>query len=118
MALATKEKYGFEDFKLKGRRSCRKRRDGCDPCNEESTSRTQESTLIQTVDGCLEEAVEYVKGMEGILTYCEDPCGAEGVYSGREIMSEFRSRTGYPDSNKHDRYRLETGWTLSGISGS
>ena len=44
----------------------------------------------------LEEAVEYVKGMKGILTYCEDPCGAEGVYSGREIMSEFRRRTGFP----------------------
>ena len=44
----------------------------------------------------LEQAVEYVKGMQGILTYCEDPCGAEGVYSGREIVSEFRRRTGFP----------------------
>jgi glucarate dehydratase len=40
--------------------------------------------------------VEYVKGMQGILTYCEDPCGAEGVYSGREIVSEFRRKTGFP----------------------
>ena len=31
MALATKEK-------TERRSSCRKRRDGCDPCNEESTS--------------------------------------------------------------------------------
>jgi len=34
--------------------------------------------------------------MHGILTYCEDPSGAEGVYSGREILAEFRRATGLP----------------------
>lgn len=95
MALATKEKYGFKDFKLKG---------GVLPGNEEmDVIRAMKKALPDArIDldpnggWLLEEAVEYVKGMEGILTYCEDPCGAEGVYSGREIMSEFRRRTGFP----------------------
>jgi glucarate dehydratase len=34
--------------------------------------------------------------MHGILTYCEDPCGAEGVFSGREVLAEFRRATGLP----------------------
>ncbi len=34
--------------------------------------------------------------MHGILTYCEDPCGAEQGFSGREIMAEFRRATGLP----------------------
>ena len=92
MALATKEKYGFKDFKLKG---------GVLAGNEEmNVIRAMKKALPDArIDldpnggWLLEEAVEYVKGMEGILTYCEDPCGAEGVYSGREIMSEFRRRT-------------------------
>ena len=30
----------------------------------------------------------------GVLAYAEDPVGAEGGYSGREIMAEFRRATG------------------------
>ena len=60
----------------------------------------------------LEQAVEYVKGMQGILTYCEDPCGAEGVYSGREIMSEFRRRTGFPTATN----MIATDWREVGHS--
>jgi glucarate dehydratase len=29
-----------------------------------------------------------------VLAYAEDPCGAEGGYSGREVMAEFKRRTG------------------------
>ena len=94
-AEATHEKYGFEDFKLKG---------GVLPGNEEMDviralkKEFPDARIDLDPNGgwLLEEAVEYVKGMKGILTYCEDPCGAEGVYSGREIMSEFRRRTGFP----------------------
>ena len=50
--------------------------------------------------------------MEGILTYCEDPCGAEGVYSGREIMSEFRRRTGFPTATN----MIATDWREVGHS--
>ena len=31
-----------------------------------------------------------------MLTYAEDPCGAEDGFSGREIMAEFRRATGLP----------------------
>ena len=55
---------------------------------------------------------EYVKGMQGILTYCEDPCGAEGVYSGREIVSEFRRRTGFPTATN----MIATDWREVGHS--
>jgi len=94
-AKATKEKYGFEDFKLKG---------GVLPGDQEMEciralkKAFPDSRMDLDPNGgwTLEQACEYVKGMDGILTYCEDPCGAEGVYSGREIMSEFRRRTGFP----------------------
>lgn len=94
MALAVKEKYGFKDFKLKG---------GVLPGMEEmQVIRALKKALPDArIDldpnggWLLKDAIEYVKGMEGILTYCEDPCGAEGGYSGREIMSEFRRRTGF-----------------------
>ena len=111
MALATKEKYGFKDFKLKG---------GVLAGNEEmDVIRAMKKALPDArIDldpnggWLLEEAVEYVKGMEGILTYCEDPCGAEGVYSGREIMSEFRRRTGFPTATN----RIATDWRQVGHS--
>ena len=111
MALATKEKYGFKDFKLKG---------GVLPGNEEmDVIRAMKKALPDArIDldpnggWLLEEAVEYVKGMEGILTYCEDPCGAEGVYSGREIMSEFRRRTGFPTATN----MIATDWRQVGHS--
>ena len=111
MALATKEKYGFKDFKLKG---------GVLAGNEEmDVIRAMKKALPDArIDldpnggWLLEEAVEYVKGMEGILTYCEDPCGAEGVYSGREIMSEFRRRTGIPTATN----MIATDWRQVGHS--
>ena len=40
------------------------------------------------------EAVNACRGMNGILTYIEDPCGPEMGYSGREIMREFKNATG------------------------
>lgn len=30
------------------------------------------------------------------VAYAEDPCGGEGVFSGREVMAEFRRATGLP----------------------
>ena len=37
-----------------------------------------------------------VPALVGTLAYAEDPCGAEGGYSGREILAEFRRATGLP----------------------
>ena len=110
-AKATHEKYGFQDFKLKG---------GVLAGNEEMDviralkKEFPDARIDLDSNGgwLLEEAVEYVKGMQGILTYCEDPCGAEGVYSGREIMSEFRRRTGFPTATN----MIATDWREVGHS--
>ncbi|WP_313187601.1 enolase C-terminal domain-like protein [Lacrimispora sp.] len=94
-AKAVKEKYGFKDFKLKG--GVLSGREEMEVIRELKRA-FPEARIDLDPNGAwlLKDAVEYVKGMEGILTYCEDPCGAEGGYSGREIVSEFRRRTGFP----------------------
>ena len=95
LAKASKELYGFSDFKLKG---------GVLPGEEEiETVKALKAafpeariTLDPNGGWLLKDAVELCRGMGGILSYCEDPCGAEGVYSGREILAEFRRATGLP----------------------
>ena len=42
------------------------------------------------------DAIRLMRDMHGVLAYAEDPCGAEGGYSGREVMAEFRRATGLP----------------------
>lgn len=111
LAKAAYEKYGFQDFKLKG---------GVLPGNEEMDvvralkKEFPDARIDLDPNGgwTLEQAAGYVKGMQGILTYCEDPCGAEGVYSGREIMSEFRRRTGFPTATN----MIATDWREVGHS--
>ncbi len=46
--------------------------------------------------GLCREAIDLCKGMNGILSYAEDPCGAENGLSGREALAEFRKATGLP----------------------
>ena len=104
-AKATKEKYGFEDFKLKG---------GVLPGDQEMDVIRElkkafpDARIDLDPNGgwTLEQACEYVKGMKGILTYCEDPCGAEGRFSGREIMAEFRQESGMPTATN----MIDTDW--------
>ncbi|MCD8499285.1 MAG: glucarate dehydratase [Clostridiales bacterium] len=95
LARATREKYGFSDFKLKG---------GVLAGAEEMKAiralkaafPDSRITLDPNGGWLLKDAIELCKDMHGILTYCEDPCGAEGVFSGREILAEFRRATGLP----------------------
>lgn len=95
LAKASQELYGFHDFKLKG---------GVLPGKEEmqairalkETFPDARITLDPNGGWSLKEAIELCTPMKGILTYCEDPCGAENGYSGREIMSEFRRKVGLP----------------------
>jgi glucarate dehydratase len=53
-----------------------------------------------TIDpnGCwsLEQAVEWLTPLKHVLTYAEDPCGAENGRSGCEVLAEFRRATGIP----------------------
>lgn len=95
LGKAAYEKYGFRDFKLKG---------GVLPGKEEIKAikalkeHFPKARITLDPNGAwpLKEAIEIGNEMKGILTYCEDPCGAEAGFSGREIMSEFRRATGLP----------------------
>ncbi len=94
-AKAAYERYGFKDWKLKG---------GVFSCAEElkAIRALKEAFPNGRIDldpngaWSLAEAVENCKDMVGILTYCEDPCGAEGRFSSRETMAEFHRLTGLP----------------------
>ncbi|MET7730079.1 enolase C-terminal domain-like protein [Streptomyces sp. NPDC005402] len=94
-AEATYDHYGFRDFKLKG---------GVLPGSEEVRAvcalkeRFPEARITLDPNGAwsLREAVELCRPLVGTLAYAEDPCGAEGGYSGREILAEFRRATGLP----------------------
>jgi glucarate dehydratase len=95
LARAAHERYGFKDFKLKG---------GVLAAEQELLAVTElaqtfpEARITLDPNGAwsLEEAVRLCTGARSILAYAEDPCGAEGGYSGREIMAEFRRATGLP----------------------
>lgn len=91
-AKATHEKYGFEDFKLKG--------GVLEP--EEELKAVQalkaafpDARIDLDPNGCwsLEKSLELAPELKKVLAYCEDPCGAENGFSGREIMREFKNAT-------------------------
>ncbi|MFE4575830.1 enolase C-terminal domain-like protein [Streptomyces chartreusis] len=94
-AEATYDHYGFRDFKLKG---------GVLVGEEEVRAvtalkeRFPDARITLDPNGAwsLREAVELCRPLLGTLAYAEDPCGAEGGYSGREILAEFRRATGLP----------------------
>lgn len=94
-AKATYEKYGFKDFKLKGGVLEGKEEMKAIRALKEAFPDAR-ITLDPNGAWSLKEAIELCKDMHGILTYCEDPCGAEGVFSGREVLAEFRRATGLP----------------------
>jgi glucarate dehydratase len=95
LARAGQDQYGFSDFKLKGGVF-----EGAEEMKAVRALKEAFPDARVTLDPngawSLSEAISLVKGMEDILSYCEDPCGAEGGYSGREVMAEFRRTTGLP----------------------
>jgi glucarate dehydratase len=105
LAKATNELYGFKDFKLKG---------GVFAGSEEIEAikalkkafPDARITLDPNGGWSLSEAIALCKDMQGTLTYCEDPCGAEDGYSGREIMAEFKKATGLPTATN----MIDTDW--------
>ena len=44
----------------------------------------------------LKDAIRLLRDHRNTMAYAEDPCGAEGVFSGREVMAEFKRATGLP----------------------
>jgi len=94
-AEAARARYGFTCFKLKG--------------GVFSGQREMEviAALAEKFPGArlsidpngawsLAEAVSLCGDKGRVLAYAEDPCGAEGGLSGREVLAEFRRQTGLP----------------------
>ena len=95
LAKAAQDRYGFQDFKLKG---------GVLRGEEEveaivalhETFPEARITLDPNGGWLLKDAVRLLRDHRNTMAYAEDPCGAEGVYSGREVMAEFKRSTGLP----------------------
>ena len=95
LAEAAYERYGFNDFKLKG---------GVLRGDEEVDSLVAlherfpgaRVTLDPNGGWLLKDAIRLMRDMRGVIAYAEDPCGAEEGFSGREVMAEFRRATGLP----------------------
>ena len=111
LAEAAQARYGFRNFKLKG---------GVLRGDEEmkviealkKRFPTARITLDPNGAWSLDEAIRLCKDKVGILTYAEDPCGAEKGFSGREIMAEFRRATGLPTATN----MIATDWRELGHS--
>jgi len=95
LAEAAYERYGFNDFKLKG---------GVLRGDEEVDAiralheRFPQARITLDPNGgwLLKDAIRLMRDMHGVVAYAEDPCGAEQGFSGREVMAEFRRATGLP----------------------
>ena len=92
-AEAAQERFGFQDFKLKGGVLSAAREV---EAVRALAARFPQARITLDPNGAwlLKEAVEVCQNLKGILAYAEDPCGAEGGFSGREIMAEFKKATG------------------------
>ncbi|MBF9002271.1 enolase C-terminal domain-like protein [Vibrio nitrifigilis] len=95
LAKASHDRYGFHDFKLKGGVLAGKEEAKAVKAIKEAFPDAR-VTLDPNGAWSLEEAVELAQDLKDTLAYAEDPCGAENGLSGREILSEFRRRTGLP----------------------
>jgi glucarate dehydratase len=92
---AARERYGFDDFKLKGGvLSADAEMDAVVAMHE----RFPDARITLDPNGAwsLAEAIRVCRDKHGVLAYAEDPCGAENGFSGREVMAEFRRATGLP----------------------
>jgi glucarate dehydratase len=109
LAEAAHDRYGFNDFKLKG---------GVLAGEAEIEAvtalakRFPQARITLDPNGAwsLEEAIRLCKGKGDVLAYAEDPCGAEKGYSGREVMAEFRRATGLPTATN----MIATDWRQMG----
>jgi len=94
-AEAAYEKYGFNDFKLKGGVLSGEAEVEAVTALAERFPKAR-VTLDPNGGWTLKDAIRLMRDMHGVLAYAEDPVGAEGVFSGREVMAEFRRSTGLP----------------------
>ncbi len=95
LAEAARERYGFNDFKLKGGVL---RGDNEVEAVTALHERFPQARVTLDPNGgwLLKDAIRLMRDMRGVVAYAEDPCGAEDGFSGREVMAEFRRATGLP----------------------
>ncbi|MDX9825388.1 MAG: enolase C-terminal domain-like protein [Sphaerochaeta sp.] len=111
LAHSSQQLYGFKDFKLKG--GVLEGRQEIEVIKALKKAYPEARMTLDPNGGwSLKEAISLCKDMHGILTYCEDPCGAEKGYSGREVLSEFRRATGLPTATN----MIATDWREFGHS--
>jgi glucarate dehydratase len=94
-AEAAHHKYGFNDFKLKGGVLAGEAEVEAVTALHQRFPQAR-VTLDPNGAWSLKDAVRLMRDTRGIVAYAEDPCGAEGGFSGREVMAEFRRETGLP----------------------
>jgi glucarate dehydratase len=93
LAEAAQERYGFADFKLKGGVfDAQVEIDAVRALHE----RFPAARITVDPNGAwsVREAIAVCAGLDDVLAYVEDPCGAEPGFSGRETMAEFKRYTG------------------------
>ncbi|SEJ28344.1 MULTISPECIES: glucarate dehydratase [unclassified Variovorax] len=95
LAEATHARYGFTDFKLKGGVLRGEQEVEAIRALHERFPQAR-VTLDPNGGWLLQDAIRLCRDLHGVMAYAEDPCGAEGVFSGREVMAEFRRATGLP----------------------
>jgi glucarate dehydratase len=95
LAEAAQQRYGFQDFKLKGGVLRGEHEVEAIVALHERFPQAR-ITLDPNGGWLLKDAIRLMKDMHGVVAYAEDPCGAEEGFSGREVMAEFRRATGLP----------------------
>ncbi|KNZ32318.1 MAG: glucarate dehydratase [Methylibium sp. NZG] len=95
LAEAAYERYGFNDFKLKGGALRAEAEIEAVVALHERFPKAR-VTLDPNGGWLLKDAVRLMRDLRGVVAYAEDPCGAEDGFSGREVMAEFRRATGLP----------------------
>ena len=94
-AEAAHQRYGFNDFKLKG--GVLRGEEEIDAVTALHERFPQARVTLDPNGGwLLKDAVRLMRDMKNVVAYAEDPCGAEDGFSGREVMAEFRRATGLP----------------------
>lgn len=95
LAEAAHARYGFNDFKLKG--GVMRGEEEVEAVRALHERFPQARVTLDPNGGWrLKDAIRLMRDLRGVLAYAEDPCGAEGGFSGREVMAEFRRATGLP----------------------
>lgn len=95
LAEAAHARYGFTDFKLKG--GVLRGEEEVEAIRALHERFPQARVTLDPNGGwLLADAIRLCRDLHGVMAYAEDPCGAEGVFSGREVMAEFRRATGLP----------------------